>query len=91
MVAALSSGGGAVPAARSLDLTPPVVTRLLAELEAHLGVRLLNRTTRRVACWPTWTMPTRWQAPLRTRLFFDFLAKTFGGSDQDPWLGRHVD
>jgi hypothetical protein len=46
------AGGSFAAAARSLDLTPPVVTRLLAELEAHLGVRLLNRTTRRVALTP---------------------------------------
>ncbi len=36
-------------AARALDLSPPVVTRLVAELETHLGTRLLQRTTRRVA------------------------------------------
>jgi len=40
------ASGSFAAAARSLDMTPPVVTRLLAELEAHLGVRLLNRTTR---------------------------------------------
>jgi len=47
------ASGSFAAAARSLDMTPPVVTRLLAELEAHLGVRLLNRTTRRVALTPT--------------------------------------
>ncbi len=36
-------------AARSLDLAPAVVTRLVAELEEHLGARLINRTTRRLA------------------------------------------
>jgi DNA-binding transcriptional LysR family regulator len=41
--------GGFAKAARALDLAPPVVTRLVAELEAHLGARLLNRTTRRIA------------------------------------------
>jgi DNA-binding transcriptional LysR family regulator len=41
--------GGFAAAARSLDLAPAVVTRLLIELEEHLGVRLLNRTTRRIA------------------------------------------
>lgn len=44
--------GSFAAAARSLDLTPPVVTRLLAELELHVGVRLLNRTTRRMALTP---------------------------------------
>lgn len=41
--------GGLAAAARALDLSPPVVTRLMADLEAHLGTRLLQRTTRRQA------------------------------------------
>ncbi len=41
--------GSLAAAARSLDLTPAVVTRALAELERHLGARLLQRTTRRLA------------------------------------------
>lgn len=36
-------------AARALNLAPSVVTRQVAELESHLGARLLTRTTRRVA------------------------------------------
>lgn len=40
--------GGFAKAARALDLAPPVVTRVVAELEDHLGARLLNRTTRSV-------------------------------------------
>lgn len=36
-------------AAEKLDLSVPVVTRIVGKLEAHLNVRLLNRTTRRVA------------------------------------------
>ena len=40
--------GGFARAARALDMAPPVVTRMVAELEAHLGARLLNRTTRQV-------------------------------------------
>ncbi len=41
--------GSFAGAARRLDLAPAVVTRLVAELEEHLGVRLLNRTTRSLA------------------------------------------
>ncbi|MGQ3052184.1 MAG: LysR family transcriptional regulator [Roseateles sp.] len=41
--------GSFAGAARALDLAPAVVTRLIAELEDHLGTRLLNRTTRRLA------------------------------------------
>lgn len=41
--------GSLAAAARELDLAPAVVTRLVADLEAHLHARLLNRTTRRLA------------------------------------------
>lgn len=41
--------GSFAKAARALDLAPAVVTRLIAELEEHLGARLINRTTRRIA------------------------------------------
>lgn len=46
-VAVVDSGGFA-SAARKLDLSAPVVTRAVAELEARLGVTLLTRTTRQV-------------------------------------------
>jgi DNA-binding transcriptional LysR family regulator len=35
--------------ARALDMTPPAATKRLAQLERRLGVRLVNRTTRRVS------------------------------------------
>ncbi len=38
--------GSFAGAARRLDLNQAVVTRLVADLEAHLGARLLHRTTR---------------------------------------------
>ena len=41
--------GGFAAAARKLDLAPAVVTRLIGDLEQHLGVRLLQRTTRRLS------------------------------------------
>ena len=43
---------GFAAAARKLDIAPAVVTRLIADLEDHLGVRLLQRTTRRLALTP---------------------------------------
>ena len=41
--------GGFASAARALDLSPAAVTRLVGDLESHLGARLLQRTTRRIA------------------------------------------
>lgn len=41
--------GSFAGAARGLDLAPAVVTRIVSELESHLGARLLNRTTRSLA------------------------------------------
>ncbi|TCK33773.1 DNA-binding transcriptional LysR family regulator [Paraburkholderia sp. BL8N3] len=35
--------------ARELGMTPPAITARLARMEARLGVRLLNRTTRRIS------------------------------------------
>ena len=39
--------GGFAAAARALDMAPAGVTRLVNDLEIHLGARLLQRTTRR--------------------------------------------
>lgn len=41
--------GSLAKVAREMDVSPAAVTRLVADLEAHLNVRLLHRTTRRVA------------------------------------------
>lgn len=41
--------GSFAGAARVLDLAPAVVTRAVSDLEDHLGARLLNRTTRKLA------------------------------------------
>lgn len=41
--------GGFAAAARALDMSPAGVTRLVGDLEQHLGVRLLQRTTRRLS------------------------------------------
>ena len=39
--------GSFAGAARVLDVAPAGVTRAVSDLEDHLGVRLLNRTTRK--------------------------------------------
>ncbi len=43
---AVVDAAGFAGAARKLDISPPAVTRAINELEGHLGVRLLTRTTR---------------------------------------------
>ncbi len=43
---AVAEAGGFAPAARRLHISPPAVTRGVADLEARLGCRLLHRTTR---------------------------------------------
>lgn len=41
--------GGFSAAARTLDMSPAVMTRLITDLEQHLGARLLQRTTRKLS------------------------------------------
>jgi len=48
VIVRVADEGSLAAAARALDLAPAVVTRLLAELEEHLGARLMHRTTRRL-------------------------------------------
>jgi DNA-binding transcriptional LysR family regulator len=45
---AVAESEGFAAAARRLNISPPVVTRAVSDLEARLGIRLLNRTTRYV-------------------------------------------
>lgn len=49
LVLAVRNHGSLSAAALSLDAAPPVVTKRLAALEARLGQRLFQRTTRRVS------------------------------------------
>jgi DNA-binding transcriptional LysR family regulator len=45
----VADAGSFVNAARALDIAPAAVTRAVADLESHLGARLITRTTRRLA------------------------------------------
>lgn len=47
--AAVVDGGSFVQAADALDMSKPAVSRHVAELEKRLGVRLLQRTTRKLS------------------------------------------
>ena len=48
----LARHGSLTAAAQQLGITPPAVSKRLAVLERRLGVRLLNRTTRRISLTP---------------------------------------
>src|SRR6516225_614041 len=48
----IADDGTFTAAAVSLGMSLPAVVRALAALEAHLGVRLFQRTTRRIALTP---------------------------------------
>eukprot|EP01034_Spumella_vulgaris_P026091 gene26091-32621_t len=50
--ALLMKEGSLAAAAQQMGITPPAASRRLAQLEHRLGVRLLHRTTRRMALTP---------------------------------------
>lgn len=50
--ALLMKQGSLAGAAQEMGVTPPSASKRLAALEARLGVRLLNRTTRRISLTP---------------------------------------
>lgn len=50
--ATLMKEGRMAAAAQQMGITPPAVSRRLAQLEHRLGVRLLHRTTRRISLTP---------------------------------------
>ncbi|MEY4751023.1 MAG: hypothetical protein RIQ60_3237 [Pseudomonadota bacterium] len=48
----LAGAGSLSAAARELGITPPAVSKHLAQMEARVGVALVNRTTRRMSLTP---------------------------------------
>ena len=78
--AAVVDNNSLAGAARAKNISPSVVSKQLAALEDRLGVRLLNRTTRRISltevgsayydrCKRIWPMSTRprWRSVNPTR------------------------
>ena len=49
VLAKVADEGSFAGAARALDMAPAGVTRVIADLEEHLGARLMHRTTRRLS------------------------------------------
>ena len=50
--ARIADTGTFIRAAESLELPPSTATKLIKELESHVGVKLLHRTTRKVSVTP---------------------------------------
>src|SRR5258708_39029839 len=50
--ARIADTGTFIRAAESLKVPPSTATKLIKELESHLGVKLLHRTTRKVSVTP---------------------------------------
>ena len=60
MLQTVVRAGSFAGAARAMDTAPAVVTRAIADLEEHLGTRLINRTTRtKVRIDLSWSMSAR--------------------------------
>jgi len=74
--------GTMAAAAQELGVTPPVVTRRLAALEARLGTRLLNRTTRRLSLTPDGELYLNDGARILEQL--TALEHRLGGASQQP-------
>jgi LysR family transcriptional regulator, regulator for bpeEF and oprC len=73
--------GGFTRAAENLRLTPSGVSRILSRLEARLGVRLLNRTTRSLSLTDEGAAYYRGELELLLEEYFiDFLAELFAST-----------
>jgi len=74
--------GSLAATARELNLTPPAVSRRLTLLEERLGVRLLNRTTRRIS--PTTEGEVYFQHALRILSDIDEMEQLVSSSRAAP-------
>lgn len=69
-------------AAKQLGISNSVVTRSIATLEQHLSVRLVNRTTRRVALTPAGQ--AYWQGCVEVLKQLDMMAETIASTTTQP-------
>ncbi|MDC6128083.1 LysR family transcriptional regulator, partial [Burkholderia gladioli] len=78
----LAKLGSLSGAARSMGLTPPAATKRLGILEARLGARLVNRTTRSISLTPEGETYARYAARIleQVREMEDAIA----GTPADP-------
>ena len=78
----IAEAGTFVKAADSLDIPKPTVTKLIQTLETHLGVKLLRRTTRRVAVTPEGALYHEHATRLITEL--EEMDRLVGGARAQP-------
>ena len=85
---AILDGGSLAAASRRLRRSPPAVSRILAGLEGRMGIRLVERTTRRIAP----TEAGRQLADQARRLLSDYdemtSVETHAGHDGRPLRGN---
>lgn len=74
--------GTLAAAAQELGITPPAVSKRLAALERRLGVRLMNRTTRRISLTPEGELYLGEGARVLDEL--ETLERTVAGSRESP-------
>jgi DNA-binding transcriptional LysR family regulator len=79
--AQVASVGSFTTAAQELDFVTSQVSRAIADLETHLNIRLLNRTTRRVALT---------EAGERYLSHCEVILKHLAGGDGSPWNERRA-
>ena len=72
--------GGFSPAARAANLTPSAVSKLITRLEARLGVRLLNRSTRQLQLTPEGSV--FYERAARILADIEDAERTAGGGEQ---------
>src|SRR5690606_22751166 len=76
-------------AASSLAIPPSSVTRAIKDLEAHLGVRLLQRTTRHISLTPDGSV--YYDHCRRLLAEIEIVESSFPGSAGRPWGQLRVD
>lgn len=80
--ATLAACGSLSAAARELGITTPAVSKRLAQMEARLGVALLNRTTRRTSLTPEGEQYLQHARRILSEL--DDLAELLGSARAEP-------
>jgi len=80
--AALAGAGSLSAAARELGVTTPAVSKRLAQMEARLGIALVNRSTRRMGLTPEGELYLEYARRILGEI--DDLAQLLGNAHSEP-------